>query len=865
MANSFGHGKTELSFYQLETKTPNFSIKTIQPLTALTDSSSQLTFVQAQISSGENHGERRATINLGVGQRYLLEDGQSIAGINLFTDYETESGHRRASFGLEYKRANFNINVNKYYPLSNKVVIGDYTEEPLAGHDIKLTGQVPYLPWARIKGTQYYWDAITGDDIKGTRLGIEVDVNASTTLEVGTENANTAGRSGYARLRVQLPYNANTASTHFVIADMAFENSTRLSLAPLKYVERSNKIRIEKRLNGVSVVLGVYNATTLGATCTLYNSLGVAITNSASTTSLGVTGSDGKITLSNILLPTTNGLIYASCTGGTYIDEATGITTNAPTIRSGAIYSGTGNFILTLSPLSEIAYQLADTASGDLDAIAAVITAKNTAVATAFGLSGVDINTTTPTDLNTTTAANDDAGKFGLLLATISQMGENSDDATPTATITALVTDMNDGDIDGRATGTETVTIAQAINNFINSNGDNNTTNGAGAGNTGTAGSATGEDSIKGDLAIYLISNYDGTDTAPTLQNYIDAGITTGVTAGNLAEVNSQIASATIANSDSTAEIQSIVDSAPSVMNIDDQTRSIAENSASETSVGAVLVTSGTPTGFNITSGNTNTAFAISGAGQITVADVSELDFETTPSYTLTVQITKTDATSQSANITITVTNVFESETLSFSGVTYATVISPDTGEIWLDRNLGAAQVATSITDSNSYGDLYQWGRPADGHQLINPLSTITDTRASSLTPAHDNFITFGNPPFFPGTEWTVDGVDDDGSLRSAFLANTDGSGICPAGYRVPTEAELTADSASATDFNGFLKLPTVGNRYSANPTLGFSGHYWSSSPSADSRARSLNLGIFGASFDNTLRAFGCSVRCIKD
>jgi hypothetical protein len=33
--------------------------------------------------------------------------------------------------------------------------------------------------------------------------------------------------------------------------------------------------------------------------------------------------------------------------------------------------------------------------------------------------------------------------------------------------------------------------------------------------------------------------------------------------------------------------------------------------------------------------------------------------------------------------------------------------------------------------------------------------------------------------------------VDDDGALRSAFLAKTDGSGVCPTGFNVPTEAQL--------------------------------------------------------------------------
>jgi hypothetical protein len=80
-------------------------------LTPFDDDATELTFVQAQLSSGENFGDRRNTFNLGVGYRQLLEQGQSIAGINLFADYESKSKHKRGSVGLEYQRANFNLNV----------------------------------------------------------------------------------------------------------------------------------------------------------------------------------------------------------------------------------------------------------------------------------------------------------------------------------------------------------------------------------------------------------------------------------------------------------------------------------------------------------------------------------------------------------------------------------------------------------------------------------------------------------------------------------------------------------------------------------------------------------------------------------
>jgi hypothetical protein len=63
----------------------------------------------------------------------LVEDDRAIVGVNIFTDYEINSKHKRASLGLEYQRSNFSLTANKYHPLSNKVVIGDYNEEALSG------------------------------------------------------------------------------------------------------------------------------------------------------------------------------------------------------------------------------------------------------------------------------------------------------------------------------------------------------------------------------------------------------------------------------------------------------------------------------------------------------------------------------------------------------------------------------------------------------------------------------------------------------------------------------------------------------------------------------------------------------------
>ena len=80
--------------------------------------------------------------------------------------------------------------------------------------------------------------------------------------------------------------------------------------------------------------------------------------------------------------------------------------------------------------------------------------------------------------------------------------------------------------------------------------------------------------------------------------------------------------------------------------------------------------------------------------------------------------------------------------------LTYGTVLAAD-GRCWLDRNLGATEVATAANDYLAYGNLYQWGRSNDGHQLINwsspttgsPYYGTTGTLATTDNPGNNLFI----------------------------------------------------------------------------------------------------------------------------
>jgi len=200
-------------------------------------------------------------------------------------------------------------------------------------------------------------------------------------------------------------------------------------------------------------------------------------------------------------------------------------------------------------------------------------------------------------------------------------------------------------------------------------------------------------------------------------------------------------------------------------------------------------------------------------------------------------------------------------------------VYNPVTGKIWMDRNLGASQVADSLTDYNSYGDLYQWGRGSDGHQTIvwassttsdgSEQSRQTTTLSMMDSVGHDDFILISTSP-----------VDWRSPQNDTLWQGVNGiNNPCPSGYRLPTEAEWLAERDSwisddaAGAFASPLKLPLAGYHSGSSGSLlnvGTAGGYWSSTVSG-TNARDLGFLSSSAFMDTDERALGLSVRCIKD
>lgn len=133
-----------------------------------------------------------------------------------------------------------------------------------------------------------------------------------------------------------------------------------------------------------------------------------------------------------------DGTALISCTGGTYVDEATGLVLDAPDTR--AVVNVDGDAVFTVSPLTEIAAQLAE-AAGDLST---AISTYNAAIGINFGVAG-DITEVPPTNLAMTAASNDDAGRYATALALISQVDATDAAASAADIVNNLATDLADG------------------------------------------------------------------------------------------------------------------------------------------------------------------------------------------------------------------------------------------------------------------------------------------------------------------------------------------------------------------------------------------------------------------------------------
>ena len=125
---------------------------------------------------------------------------------------------------------------------------------------------------------------------------------------------------------------------------------------------------------------------------------------------------------------------------------------------------------------------------------------------------------------------------------------------------------------------------------------------------------------------------------------------------------------------------------------------SIVENSSNGTYVGTVIATDAD--GDPLTYGITGTAFTIDNNGRITVADSTQLDFETTPTFNLTVDVDDGNGGTDSIPITIKLTDAPPTELTSI-----------ETADLDGDGFIDAVKVTFTGAIDDSSVDANDWDR----------------------------------------------------------------------------------------------------------------------------------------------------------
>ena len=392
----------------------------------------------------------------------------------------------------------------------------------------------------------------------------------------------------------------------------------------------------------------------------------------------------------------------------------------------------------------------------------------------------------------------------------------SSDGSSTTHTFTVSVTDVNDND--------PIITASQSFSV------DENSADGASIGTVAAT-----------DADLTATTYQDWTIAGGNTNNAFAINSSTGeITVANSSELDyesgatSYTLSLTVSDGTNTSSAETVTinvkdlnDNAPVITS--SQLFSVDENSANGASVGTATatdadVTATTYQDWTIAGGNTNNAFAIDpSTGEITVATSSQLDTETTPSYTLSLTVSDGANTSSAETVTININDLNDN----------TPIINPSQSFSVDENSANATSVGTVVaTDADVTATTYQdWtitGGNTNNAFAINPSTgEITVATSSELdrenTASYSLTITVSDGANTSSAETVTVNVNDLNdnlpiiTASQSFSVDENSASLTSVGTVVATDADATATTYQDWTITG----GNTGNAFAINPSTG--------------------------------------------
>ena len=228
------------------------------------------------------------------------------------------------------------------------------------------------------------------------------------------------------------------------------------------------------------------------------------------------------------------------------------------------------------------------------------------------------------------------------------------------------------------------------------------------------------------------------------------------------------------------------------------QSFSVDENAANTTSVGTVLASdadAGTSfSNWTITNGNSDAVFEINTAtGEITIADNTNLDFETTTSYTLSVTVSDGTNTSLLETLSISIDNINDELPVVTASLSFS--VNEDAAN--------TASVGTiSATDADSGTTLNNWSIESGNDDAIFEINTAT----GEITIADNSSLDFETTQTYTLEISVSDGTNT--SLPETVIVDINDVNEAPTALAgenqtVAGEVIATLDGSASTDPEG--------------------------------------------------------------